>query len=165
MDCFPLWLRLRVVLKHCKLQYKRDVTFATLQPNGRFFHICCKLQYTINFFLSGVALAALGLRSQAYASRCRLASLRSQGYAVKVTLPSLRSQGYFAKVTQPRYAAKVTQPRLRCQGYAARVALPRLHSQGYVVQITQTRLHNQGDIIEDPKAPHCLGSHAGVISS
>ena len=32
----------------CYLPYFVHVTFATLQRNGRFFQICCKLQYKIN---------------------------------------------------------------------------------------------------------------------
>ena len=34
----------------CYLPYFVHVTFATLQRNGRFFQICCKLQYKINVF-------------------------------------------------------------------------------------------------------------------
>ena len=34
----------------CYFTYFVHVTFTTLQPNGRFFQICCKLQYKINLF-------------------------------------------------------------------------------------------------------------------
>ena len=34
----------------CYLPYFVHVTFATLQRNGPFFQICCKLQYKINVF-------------------------------------------------------------------------------------------------------------------
>ena len=59
---FPGPVARACALKCCKLQYTVDVTFAVLQPNGPFFHICCKLKYEINFFHSDAALAALGLR-------------------------------------------------------------------------------------------------------
>ena len=104
----------------------------------------------------------------AYAAKVTQPRLRCQGYTAKVAQPRLHSQGYPAKVTQPGlrsqdYVAKVTQPRLQSQDYLAKVTQPRLRSQGYTAKVTPPRLHNQGDIIEDPKAPHCLGSHAGVI--
>ena len=34
----------------CYFTYFVHVTFTTLQRNGPFFQICCKLQYKINFF-------------------------------------------------------------------------------------------------------------------
>ena len=47
----------------CYFTYFVHVTFATLQRIGRFFQICCKLQYKINVFDLRWSLIHLGHRS------------------------------------------------------------------------------------------------------
>ena len=47
----------------CYFTYFVHVTFATLQRIGRFFQICCKLQYKINVFDLRWSLIHLGYRS------------------------------------------------------------------------------------------------------
>ena len=63
MVCFPT--RSRHAFAHfcCYLQYFVHVTFAILQRIGRFFQICCKLQYKIDVFDLRWSLIHLGHRS------------------------------------------------------------------------------------------------------
>ena len=122
-----------VVLKHCKLQYKIDLT---LKNPSVFQHFNASCAEIIDFY-----------NTKCYAAKYSQPRLR----------PRLHSQPCTANVTQPRLCprlhihaciAKVTQSRIRSQGYAAKVTQPRL----------RPRLHCQdytspGDIIQVSKHP------------
>ena len=106
---------LPVVLKHCKLQYKRDVTFknpSVFKENNR------NVADFLGFYNTKSTFASQASPWQPWGSEAR------------PTPPD---------VALPAYAAKVTQPRLRCQGYAAKATSPRLHSRGYTDKVTQLR--------------------------
>ena len=108
------------VLKHCKLQYKMNLTRKNPTVFQHFNASCAEI---IDFTIQNVTQP----------------SIRSQGYAAKVTQPRLRprlhSRASTAKVTQPRL-----RPLLHIQGCIAKVTQPRIRSQGYAAKVTQPRL-------------------------